>query len=146
VRTTLAHRLALAGLLLMAGLVVAASGVQTAELVMFEDAACSWCRRWHAEIGPGYPHSEEGQRAPLRRVDIRDLHMSGVSLASPVRATPTFVLVEDGREVGRIVGYPGADFFYPRLEELLARLPPPEPEERRPSLRSTMHTTGACVL
>ncbi|HEX6002073.1 MAG TPA: hypothetical protein VFZ16_22175 [Hyphomicrobiaceae bacterium] len=102
------------------------AGVQSAaaaELVMFEDEGCSWCRRWHAEIGPGYPKTEEGRLAPLRRVNIRDQASAGVELKRPVTATPTFVLVENDREVGRLVGYPGRDFFYSLLGEVLARLP-----------------------
>jgi protein-disulfide isomerase len=104
-------------------LVAGVQGIAAAELVMFEDAACPWCRRWHAEIGPGYPDTEEGRRAPLRRVDIGDQANAGVVLMQPVTATPTFVLIEDGREVGRVVGYPGSDFFYGLLGEVLARLP-----------------------
>ena len=40
-------------------------------------------------------------------------------LVSPIRFTPTFVLVDDGREIGRIEGYPGEDFFWGLLERLL---------------------------
>ena len=36
---------------------------------------------------------------------------------------PTFVLVEDGRELGRIEGYPGEDFFWGLLGKLLEKLP-----------------------
>jgi hypothetical protein len=98
-------------------------GVNAAELLMFEDPGCPWCRRWHAEVGPGYPRTEEGRLAPLRRINIRDQANSGVMLKQPVTATPTFVLAEDGREVGRLVGYPGSEFFYGLLGEVLARLP-----------------------
>ena len=102
------RKLALVVLLLVAGVAANAASLRAAELLMFDDPSCSWCRRWHAEIGPGYPHSQEGQRAPLRRLLIRDQETAGVALARPVRATPTFVLVDKGREVGRIVGYPGS--------------------------------------
>ena len=37
--------------------------------------------------------------------------------------TPTLVLMDGGREVGRIVGYPGADLFWGLLGELFQRLP-----------------------
>jgi protein-disulfide isomerase len=86
---------------------------------MFEDPACPYCRRWHAEVGVSYHATEEGRIAPLRRVDIKDRYKAGVSLKGPVTFTPTFVLAEDGREVGRIVGYSGADFFYGFLANLL---------------------------
>lgn len=95
---------------------------------MFEEAGCPWCLRWHQEVGPGYPNSDEGKRAPLRRVDISQAATSGVALAAPVTLTPTFVLTEGGREVGRITGYPGADFFWPMLDKLIDKLPPPQPD------------------
>jgi protein-disulfide isomerase len=120
----MARKLVFCVLLMVVGLVANAAGLRAAELLMFEDSYCSWCRRWHVEVGPSYPNTAEGQRAPLRRMHIADQRIAGVELAGPIRATPTFVVVDDGREVGRIVGYPG-DFFYPRLEELLQRLPPP---------------------
>jgi hypothetical protein len=42
-----------------------------------------------------------------------------VDLARPISFTPTFVLVEDGRELARIEGYPGEDFFWGLLGMLL---------------------------
>jgi hypothetical protein len=130
------RKIAGAGLACAVAVWATATGAGAAELVMFEDPGCSWCRRWHAEIGPSYPRSAEGRRAPLRRVHIRDQQTAGVMLAGAIRATPTFVLAESGREIGRIVGYPGEDFFYPRLGELLQRLPSPPPELRAPAERA----------
>jgi hypothetical protein len=111
---------------------------------MFDDPNCVWCRRWTAEIGPGYSRSPEGQQAPLRRIQIRDQSKAGVALARPVNATPTFVLVEDGQEVGRIAGYAGRDFFYPMLDELLRKIPEPAPLPG-PALRSTMCVQDGCT-
>ena len=90
------RKLAFTALLLLLGLAANAADLRAAELLMFEDASCGWCRRWHADVGQGYPHSEEGRRAPLRRLHIRDQDSAGVSLARPVQATPTFVLVDGG--------------------------------------------------
>ena len=128
----MARKLALSLLILGAGLIAGPAGAGAAELLMFDDPNCSWCRRWHAEVGPSYRHSPEGQLAPLRRLHIRDQESAGVSLASRINATPTFVLVHGGREIGRIVGYPGIDFFYPALGELLDRLPPLTPHRAPP--------------
>lgn len=97
---------------------------RAAELLMFELDGCPWCRMWHKEVGPGYPLSPEGQRAPLRIVDIRAPLPPGLVLDKPVTSSPTFVLVEQNREVGRITGYPGADFFWPLLDELISKLEP----------------------
>ena len=95
------RKLALGSFMLVAGLMANAAGTVAAELLMFDDPGCVWCRRWNAEIGPGYPRSPEGVQAPLRRIQIRNQANAGVALARPVNATPTFVVVEDGQEVGR---------------------------------------------
>lgn len=102
---------------------IAAMPAWTAELIMVEEHGCPWCARWNAEIAPVYPKTPEGARAPLRRIDIRATSRSDVEFASPPVFTPTFVLVEDGREIGRIEGYPGEDFFWGMLGQLLERLP-----------------------
>jgi hypothetical protein len=93
------------------------------ELLMFERSDCVWCQRWDAEIAPAYPRTTEGLLAPLRRIQIRDQAIAGVLLERPVTVTPTFVLASDGREIGRILGYPGNEAFYGLLGELLKRLP-----------------------
>jgi hypothetical protein len=91
---------------------------------MFETAGCPWCALWTREVGVAYPKTAEGRRAPLRRVDLREAKAIGVTFAAPVNASPTFVLVDGGREVGRITGYPGADFFWGLLGGMLLKLAP----------------------
>lgn len=113
---------ALAGLAALAPPVRAADEARRAELIMVERDGCPWCQRWHQEVGVGYPKSEEGMRAPLRVLRSADPVAIGANLKAPVTMAPTFVLVSGGREVGRIVGYPGAEFFYGLLEELLKKL------------------------
>ena len=95
---------------------------QAADLVMVEEAGCHWCERWNEEIGVIYDKTEEGRRAPLRRVDIHALP-GELAFASRPQYTPTFILFEDGAEIGRIEGYPGEDFFWPLLARLIERLP-----------------------
>lgn len=101
---------------------VLAQNANAAELLMFETAGCPWCLRWHQEIGQGYPRSDEGRRAPLRVLRLGDARSAGVELKAAISFSPTFVLADGGREVGRIVGYPGADFFYGLLAGLLQKL------------------------
>jgi hypothetical protein len=55
-------------------------------------------------------------------MDLTDAASVSAKLAHPITASPTFVLIDDGREVGRITGYPGADFFWGMLAELIAKL------------------------
>ncbi len=93
---------------------------QAAELVMMEQAGCAWCKRWHAEIGVAYPKTAEGRLAPLRQVDIHAPWPADLKDIQVDRYTPTFVLVENGKELGRLRGYAGDDFFWPLLAEMLA--------------------------
>lgn len=106
----------------MALVPITAAPASASELVMVRQDGCHWCAQWDAEIGTIYPRSDEARRAPLRHVDLRDLP-SDIAFESPPVFTPTFVLVEDGRELGRIEGYPGEHFFWPLLNALLDRYP-----------------------
>ena len=90
---------------------------------MFHDAHCVWCARFDAEIGPIYDKTKEGQRAPLRRVDAAKPRPPELAFIEQERLTPLFVLIDSGREVGRIRGYPGEDHFWGLLGTLLAKLP-----------------------
>jgi hypothetical protein len=107
------------------GLVLAAAppAAEAAELVMFEERGCPWCARFDVEIGPIYGKTEEARRAPLRRVDLDGGMPAELAHLRPVSFTPTFVLLEEGREVGRIQGYPGEMHFWGLLGLLLERLP-----------------------
>lgn len=104
-------------LVILSGADVLARDVQ---LLMFEQLGCIYCARWNEEVAPEYPLTEEGKAAPLRRLQLRDPLPDGLSLVSPPVFTPTFVLVADGIEIGRIEGYPGEDFFWPMLADLIA--------------------------
>lgn len=89
-----------------------AAPAAAAELVLFEAVDCVWCEAWEEEIGAIYPKTPEAQVAPLRRVDIHGRRPVDLAAVRGVMFTPTFVLMEDGKEVGRIVGYGGEDFFW----------------------------------
>ncbi len=97
--------------------------VRAAELLMLEQPGCVWCARFDAEIAPAWPKTEEGKRAPLRRVDITQPWPDDLAGISKERFTPTFVLVNGGVEIGRLRGYVGDEFFWYRIGELLAMLP-----------------------
>ena len=91
------------------------------ELAMIEQPGCNWCARWNAEIAPIYPKTSEALAAPLRRLQLREPLPPDVNLARPAVFTPTFVLLVDGVEASRIEGYPGADFFWALLGEMIEK-------------------------
>ena len=88
---------------------------------MYRRAGCPWCAAWDRDIGPIYAKTEIGRRLPVRSFDLDRGRDTVAHLKSPVLFTPTFVVLDDGREVGRIEGYPGEDFFWGRLENLLPK-------------------------
>ncbi|MEK9724924.1 MAG: hypothetical protein VW405_15770 [Rhodospirillaceae bacterium] len=110
----------------LAGLMALTSAVPTAaaDLVMVNSPTCDWCDRWETEIGTIYPKTAESVRAPIRRIDIDAFKASGLHVPRPVIYTPTFILMHDRRELGRITGYPGDIHFWSLLDELLMKLPP----------------------
>lgn len=109
----------------LAAMLLLATRAGAAELLMFEEPGCHWCARWHEEVGDAYPLTAEGRTAPLRRLDLADGAPEAVTLAERPRYSPTFVLVDNGVEVGRIEGYPGEDFFWGLLGSMIERLPKP---------------------
>ena len=87
-------------------------------LVMIEEHGCAYCKQWLAQVGPGYGKSKEGLRAPLVRIDRTSKEADRFER---VVYTPTFLLLRDGKELGRILGYAGADLFWWQLTDLLQK-------------------------
>jgi len=115
-RTLLTGTAALLAAGVAGGPSVAAGGGLT--LIMVDEPGCQYCRKFDAEIGRGYPRTAEGRFAPLVRVRRKSPELARLN---PVIYTPTFILTRRGEELGRITGYPGAEYFYAELEELLSK-------------------------
>jgi len=114
----------LTGLAFAIGVLISAAS-HGAELVMFEASYCEWCAAWHEEIGPVCPRTAEARIAPLRQVDVDDPRPDDLADVDGIVYTPTFVLMDNGEEVGRIAGYPGEDHFWGLLGMLLEKLETP---------------------
>lgn len=98
-----------------------------AELVYVNERGCPYCRAWEAKVGILYDRTPEAARAPLVKVERGSDDLAKLPIARPIRYTPTFILMDGGREIGRIEGYPGEDFFWGLLGKLLEKLPPAPP-------------------
>ena len=94
--------------------------VVAAELLMVREDNCPWCIVWDEEIGPIYPKTPEGKFAPLMHVDL-GASIDDTRILKSVIYTPTFILVENGVEIARLEGYPGEDFFWTLLGEMLSK-------------------------
>ena len=94
----------------------------TDQLLMVTSSHCPWCDAFEEEVGQSYPFTLEAKKFPLFRIDIFEkvpAHLSGLT---PATMTPTFIIIKGGKEIGRIVGYPGQELFWWRLSEFTGLL------------------------
>ena len=104
---------------LLAALWAGLATVSAAELLYFTRAGCPYCIKWEREIEPIYPKTPEGMTAPLRKVRTDRLLPADIRFNPPIRITPTFILMENGQEVGRFLGYTDDSTFWSLLNMLL---------------------------
>lgn len=109
----------LRNLLIVAAVLLGAGAVQAAELVVFETEGCPYCIRWQRDVGKIYHLTAEAKLLPLRRVEIAGPIPADLAHIPDVKLTPTFVVVHNGRELGRIRGYIGEDQFWGLLGEII---------------------------
>lgn len=81
------------------------------EIVVYEDPSSEICGIFRQRIVPSFRASVRGAKVPMRFVDITTMVSDPAGLAGPITVVPTAVIVQDGREVGRIVGYWGPEAF-----------------------------------
>lgn len=122
------HFALIISLMVFVGSVVFSTAVRAAELIYFGSSACSVCETWDQEVGEIYPKTEESHILPLRHQDIHDDRPADLAFIRGIVYTPTFVAVEDGKEMGRIIGYMGDFFFWEQVGSLITKLKPAPPK------------------
>lgn len=85
------------------------ASVVAAELVVYSTKDCAITQRFRRDVSEQYTRTLAGQTFPLHLVNIEG--NAGVVLSAPVTTSPTFVFVDEGREIARFVGYPGRQHF-----------------------------------
>lgn len=101
---------------------LATPALHAAELIVVESDDCPYCVQFHAEVGEIYPKTEEGKRAPLRTWQLGTPFPENYLMKEPVTFTPTFILIDNNKEVDRLVGYQGDEFFWYLINEMLGKL------------------------
>jgi len=127
---TLIAAIAVSLLLLLAGQdagraalnVAAPAGTPAVELLVFERADCAYCRVFRRDVLPKYRHAVRDDAVPLRFVDIDKSDTESLALKARIDTLPTAVLMKNGSEVDRIVGYWGPDNFFKLLAHMLAKM------------------------
>lgn len=113
---------ALAGVAMLLALPAAA---QEMRLLMIEQVGCAVCAAFNRDVAPGYALSPAGALAPLIHANLRGPLPEGVVLDTRPFVTPTFILIgADGHEISRMTGFPGEDFFWPFIDEMIAAAQP----------------------
>ena len=108
----------LTALILLANIAnVSAEEQAPLELVMVTSDHCPFCKAWERDVGFIYSNTPYAQKARLRRVDIADMASTLPELPTIVFGTPTFLILENNMEVGRIEGYQSSDLFFWALSE-----------------------------
>ena len=106
--------------LLISAIPILSTKLIAAELLMVEQQGCYYCLEWKDQLGHIYSKTPEGKFAPLKPIDITEVDkVSG--LKRDVIFTPTFVLMENNKELGRLEGYSSEDFFWELLEVILEK-------------------------
>ena len=101
--------------MIMAVMMLLASALPAAaetKLVMFTSDSCPFCKAWERDVGASYDLSPYAGKLPLTRVAFNGPAPAGLTLNAPVLGTPTFILAQDGREIGRLEGYRDAELFW----------------------------------
>lgn len=95
---------------------------KAAELLVVESDDCPYCVRFHAEIGVAYPKTDEGKLAPLKILQLGEDMPDRYRDIKPATVSPTFILVDNDSEIDRLVGYPGDEYFWFLLGQMLEKL------------------------
>lgn len=104
-----------------AGDLVAQPKPNAVELVVFEHQDCTYCRAFRSDTLPLYRSNGQDVRAPVRFVRVEHSDTSTLNLNGRIEMVPTFVLMQNGRELGRIEGYWAPDNFFKMLSHLMLR-------------------------
>jgi thioredoxin-related protein len=109
----------------IAGILMLVLSVQSnalaAQLVMIDSKMCRHCAAFNRQVGSDYDKTKAGRKAPLRRVSILRKWPSDLAGVKRTTFTPVFILVDQGREVGRFYGFIDAATFYADVNNLLRR-------------------------
>lgn len=106
-------------------------------LIMFHDVNCMYCQNFLTEVCktteedpnrnthcPGYGLNQNSEKYPLTifvKKTIPEWVVQAISNGKirPIMFTPTFVLWDGKREIGRIAGFGSEEEFYEELERLI---------------------------
>lgn len=97
--------------------------VEDLQIIVMEAPGCIYCSLFRRDVLPSYEASTRARTVPVRFLDVNDLEKAQLDLTAPVDIVPTFVVVKDKRELGRVPGYIGPETFFHALNHILGQAP-----------------------
>ncbi|MBU1212876.1 MAG: thioredoxin family protein [Alphaproteobacteria bacterium] len=89
------------------------------QLIVLETDGCVYCDVFRRRLLAAYQSSKQGKRAPIRFVNINDPALGDLGLTQPVGIVPTFIMLENNQEIGRIPGLMGHQDFFRAIDYML---------------------------
>ena len=86
-------------------------------LIMVTSPSCPWCDAFEEEVGVIYGKTSESALFPIHRLDYFTKFTGHLGHITAANVTPTFIIIRDFQEIGRLEGYPGDEMFWWRFSE-----------------------------
>ena len=74
------------------------------ELIIFETSLCNHCAVFDADIAKLYKSHSLAKKAPMVKVNLDEVGTGRYHLQKPIEIVPTFVVMKNGKEIGRMSG------------------------------------------
>ena len=96
------------------------------KLLMAHNPACGICQKFIKEVAVDYNDSKIAEKLPLVIISVREQpewfkQAYRENRIKVIRGTPTFIIWNGRKELGRIIGYHSKDRFYDRLLSFFPR-------------------------
>ncbi len=91
------------------------------KLLMLTDKKCIYCMVWEKQIGKIYDKTEISINYPLKRYEASEINEDFKNKIFKTNVTPTFVFFNNGKEIGRIIGYSNPEMFWWQVDEIFER-------------------------
>ncbi len=95
--------------------------VVNSDVPVIIDFFADWCGPCQM-MSPVFESVSKDYEGKLKFLKLDTQSEQGLAMKFGIQGIPAFVMVHDGEEVGRIVGYMPEDMFKAKIDEILNRL------------------------
>ena len=88
-------------------------------MLMITDKNCLYCIIWEKQIGKIYPKTDIAKKFPLQRIEVKNFINYKKYDLKKTNITPTFILIKNANEEGRIEGYTNPEMFWWQVDEII---------------------------